>query len=512
VLRFLSYNHIITYVALFILTVLMRMPSFHPGYYQEDEAYYLTAAERIVEGGVQYVDTWDNKPPLIGWTYALFVWVFGSGAIIAIRIFCILYLFLTAMILNQFVVDNKLLDRFSLLPGFLYLFFSSAPWYAQELNGELLMNLPIVVAVIQLLKVGDTLRDNQRYLFIMGLMMGIAFMIKYQALFLFLGLMGAYIIISTPRLSETFSILSGFVLVLFLTLSGIYLNGALAAFWDVGVVYNLDYIFAGRNPGEQVSFLFNIGQYLELWGGFLIVSFAAMVRFRLNFFKNAIRLRKIESVLLFWFFSALLTVILGGGRLYLHYFYLLVPVLVIYASVFFELRIQGWLRSLVMLIVLAVPLYTFGIFALVAFPNSFQFAEKYLRPGGWVHNLRTELNEPHPLEKYIDRSRVHNGILVMAYEPTVYTRLRLPCATKYTNFSIAYYKFNAFRKLTGYELVSRSETDADVYREFRDQMPEYIFDPQGLFPYLRDQVPALLSHYKTRQVNDHGRSYKMYFL
>jgi 4-amino-4-deoxy-L-arabinose transferase-like glycosyltransferase len=512
VLRFLSYNHIITYVALFIVTVVMRLPSFHPNYYQEDEAYYLTAGERIVEGGVQYVDTWDNKPPLIGWIYALFVWVFGSGAIFAVRVFTTLYLFVTAMVLNQFVVDNKLLDRFSLLPAFLYLLFCSAPWYAQELNGELLMNLPVVVAVIQLLKVGDNLKDNQRYLFIVGVMMGLAFMVKYQALFVFLGFLGAYIVISTPRLSETFSILSGFGLVLFVILAGVYLNGALAAYWDIGVVYNLDYILAGRNPGEQVSFLFNIGQYLQLWGGFFIVSLAAMVRFRLNFFKNAIRLRKIESVLLFWFFSALLTVILGGGRLYLHYFYLLVPVLVIYASVFFELRIQGWLRSLVMMAVLAVPLYTFGIFPLAVFPKSFTFAEQYLRPGGWVHGLRAELNEVHPLEKYIDRSKVHNGILVLAYEPTVYTRLDLPCATKYTNFSVAYYKFNAFRKLTGYELISRSETDADVYREFRDQMPEYIFDPLGLFPHLRDQLPVLLSHYKTRQVIDHDRSYKMYFL
>lgn len=511
-LRFLSYNHIITYVALFIVTVMMRLPAFHPGYYQEDEAYYLTAGERIVEGGVQYVDTWDNKPPLIGWIYALFVGVFGSGAIFAIRIFTTLYLFVTAMVLNQFVVDNKLLDRFSLLPAFLYLLFTSAPWYAQELNGELLMNLPIIVAVIQLLKIGDTLKDNQRYLFVVGLMMGLAFMVKYQALFVFLGFLGAYIIISTPRLSETFSVVAGFGLVIFAVLAAVYLNGALAAYWDIGVMYNLDYIFAGRNPGEQASFLFNILQYAQLWGGFFIVSLAAMVRFRFNYFKNAIRLRKIESVLLFWFASALLTVILGGGRLYLHYFYLLVPVLVIYASVFFELRIQGWLRSLVMMAVLAVPLYTFGIFGLVAFPGSFQFAEQYLRPNGWVHGLRTQLNEAHPLEKYIDRDKVHNGILVLAYEPTVYQRLRLPCATKYTNFSIAYYKFNAFQKLTGYALISRTETDADVYREFRDQMPEYIIDPQGLFPHLRDQLPVLLSHYKTRQVIDHDRSYKMYFL
>ena len=276
-------------------------------------------------------------------------------------------------------------------------------------------------------------------------------------------------------------------------------------------MYNLDYVFAGKNPGEQVSVLYNLGQYLQLWGVFIIIALIALVKFRLNYFKNAIRLRKIESMLLFWFSASLLSVILGGGRLYLHYFYLMVPVLVVYGCTFFELRIGAFLRSLVLLLMLAVPFYTYAVFLLAAFPSGFQWAEPSLTPNGWVHSFRTQLNEPHPLTKYIERDKVHNGILVLAYEPTVYARLDLPCATRYTNFSIAYYKFSIFRKLTNYELISRSETEADVYRAFRDEMPEYIVDPLGLFPYMRDQLPVLFASYKTRQVTDGDRSYKIYF-
>lgn len=512
VLRFLSYNHLITYVALFIMTALLRLPSFHPNYFQEDEAYYLTAAEKIVDGGVQYVDTWDNKPPVLVWFYALFVGIFGDFAIFAIRAFTVIYLYVTALLLSQFVVDNKLVERFTLLPGFLYVLICSVPWYAQEMNGELLMNLPIVVAMINVLGLGENPKENQRRLFMAGMMMGICFMIKYQALLIFVGLGIAYFSLVTARLSETFSLIGGFFLVLFACLSGIYLTGALGAYWDIGVVYNLDYMFAGRNPGEEISVLFNLGQYLQLWGAFVLVALIAIVNFRLSYFKNAIRVRKIEIVILFWVISATLTVILGGGRLYLHYFYLMVPVLCVYAVTYFEMRVSGWLRSLSMIVVMAMPMFTYLVFVLAAFPGSIPVLESYLRPEGWVHDLRTELNEPHPLTKYIEPSKVHNGILVMAYEPTVYARLNLPCATRYTNFSMAYYKLSVFRPLTGYQLISRSETQADIYREFREEMPEYIVDPMGLFPYLRDQIPVLFSQYKTRQVNDGPRSYKLYFL
>ena len=511
-LRFFSYNHVVTYVALFVITVALRLPSFHSQYFQEDEAYYLTAAEKIVDGGVQYVDTWDNKPPVLTWFYAVFVAILGDFAIIGIRIFTIIYVFLTALLLSQFVVDNKLMERFSLLPGFMYVVMVSVPWYSQELNGEILMNLPIVVCMINLLKLDESTRENQRRMFWVGALMGLCFMIKYQAVLVLLGLLVAYFTLVTARVAETFSLAGGFALVLFLFLSVIYLNGALAAFWDVGVLYNLDYIFTGKNPGETVDVLFNLGQYLKLWGAFTLVAFISIVNFRLSYFKNAIRLRKIEVLILFWTISTALTIVLGGGRLYLHYFYLLVPVLCVYAVTFFEMKVKGWLRSLSFLLVMAMPVYTYGVYALVAFPQSFSFMETYIQPGGWIHGMRAQLNEPHPLSKYIEPSKVHNGILVLAYEPTVYARLNLPCATRYTNFSVAFYKWSVYKPLHGMSLVSRTETQADIFKAFKEELPEYIIDPAGLFPMLRDQIPVLFAPYKTRQVNDGERSYKLYFL
>lgn len=510
-LRFLSYNHIFTYVILFVITVLLRIPSFHPNYYQEDEAFYLVSAQKIVDGGVQYVDTWDNKPPMIVWFYSFFVWVFGSWAIVAIRIFTCGYLYLSALILNQFVADNKLLNRFSLLPAFLLIFLCSVPWYAQEMNGEMLMMLPVILAVVQMLSLSERTRKNTRYLFVAGLLLGLSFMIKYQAIFIFLGLFGAYLTINTPRLSETFSLVGGFLLSVFVIVAIVYFRGALDAFWDVGVVYNLDYIFLGKNPGENVSALFNLGQYAQLWGVFVIMALVGVTHFRLSYFTNSIRLRKVDSLLLYWLVASLLTVIVGGGRLYLHYFYVLVPPLAIYAAKFTELKMRPWLRTGTLVVAFFIPLFTIAVYFVSVWPSTFSFLDSSISKDGWIDSFRKQLNEEHPLARYVDKEKVKNGILVMSYEPTIYTRLDLPCATKYTNFSMAQFKLAPFKEAAGVQLISRTETLPQIYRSFAQELPEYIFDPQGLFPILQERIPILFADYQTRMVNDGRHSFRMYY-
>lgn len=510
-LRLFSYNHLFTYVVLFLITVAVRIPSFHPNYFEQDESFYLTCAEKIVDGGVQYVDTWDNKPPVLVWFYALFVWLFASKAILAIRAFTVIYIFISALLLNQFVVDNKLIERFSLIPAFLFVFFSSVPWYSQELNGEVLINLPVMVAVFQILNLGDRTDRNNNHLFLAGILLGLCFMIKYQSIFLFLGLLGGYLTIQPPKLSEVFSMLSGFMLSLFLIVGVIYLTGALDAYWDIGLLYNLDYVSIGKNLGEDVSPLFNLGQYLKLWGPIVLFALIAAAHFRLNFFTNSIRLRKVEVFLLYWFGAALLTVVVGGGRLYLHYFCLMVPPIAIYASKFFEMRMNPWLRQMALIAAMAIPMYTFGEYMVSAFPSTFKMVDPYLTEGGWISDLRHRLNEPHPLEKYIDKDKVKNGILVMEYEPSIYASLGLPCATRYTNFSLAYFKLEAFRELSQESLISRTETLVETYRGFRDELPEYIIDPRNLFPVLRSKMPILFGQYEARLVTVGKQSYKIYY-
>ena len=509
-LRFLSYNHVATYIFLFLLVFALRAPSFHPQYFETDESYYLVAAEKIVDGGIQYIDTWDNKPPMLVWVYSFFVFIFGSYALLAIRIFTCLYIYISALFLNQMVVDNRLINRFSLFPAFLLIFLTAIPWYTQELNGEVLMALPVILAVMELLKLKERDRKNNSHLFLVGVLLGLAFMVKYQAILLFLGLSAAYLSTQTPRLTETFSFVSGFLLTTVGTVLVIYFTGALEAFWDIGVLYNLDYIRIGRNPGEVLTPWFNLGQYGLLWGVFILSGLAGLVHYRANYFTNSIRLRKVETIVLYWFIASLATIVLGGGRLYLHYFYLLVPPLAIYVAKVVELKTRRWLRNVAMLAAFVIPAFTYGVFLISAFPQQFQFIDPYLNEGGWVHQFRERLNELHPLEAQINTQEVRNGILVLKYEPTIYTRLDLPCATKYTNFSMANFKMEVLPDHESAGLVSKAERKSDIYQAFQSDLPEYIVDPLDLFPYLQESLPLLLKDYEGISVSDESRYYKIY--
>lgn len=493
--RILSYNHLITYSLLVILTFVLRFPSFESNYYGEDEAFYLTSAERIVDGGIQYLDTWDNKPPVILWVYSFFVWLFGSGAALAIRIFTACYIFLGAITLNQLINNNRLLNSFSLLPAFIYIILCSVPWYAQELNGEILITLPMILAVNQFITVKERASQNRRALFYAGLLLGLCVMIKYQAIFIFLGLSIAYVVNQAPRVSETFSLLSGFLMSIVITLLIIYLTGAFAAFWDIGVVYNLDYIRLGKNPGEIVDPLGNLWQYFKLWGPFIIVSLVAIANFRLSFFTNTIRLRKIELITLFWFGSCLLTVVIGGGRLYLHYFYMMAPVVALYAAKFYELKMRPWLKNGVFVLSFAMPAFTLLVFLISAYPQTFTFLDSSLTKDGWVQSLRADLQDGHPLDPYIEKERVQNGILVLDYRPKVYQKLGLPAATHYTNFSIAWYKFRFLDHNQDNRLISQAEPLRKIYEQFEKEKPEYIIDYFDVFPQMQKKLPLILGSY-----------------
>lgn len=511
-LRLLTYNNAFSLALLFVVAFALRAPSFHPRFLETDEAFYLTAAERIVDGGAQYVDTWDNKPPVLVWFYTFFVATFGDWALMAVRIFTCLYLFLGAVLLNRFVQFNRLLNRFVLLPGFLYLFLSSVPWYTQELNGELLMSLPLILAVGQITRVKERSEANQRHLFLAGLLVGLAFMIKYQAIFIFLGLGSAYVAVQPPRLEEIFSYLAGFVLTIFVFLTSLYFTGALGAYWDIGIVYNLDYLFVGKNPSETPQVGFNILQYLQLWGIFLFMGATGIVYFRANYFVHSIRLRKVELVVVLWFGTAFVSILMGFSRMYLHYFYLLVPPLSIYAAKFFEFDLRRAVRIGVLVLGLLVPFYTYGVWLISAFPKTFSVVDEWLTPNGWVASFRQQLNEDHPLKAMIDRPSLKNGVLVLDYEPRLYQWLDVPSATRFTNFSMAYYKFSIFPWAQEHTILSHRLTASEIYEAFESELPDYIIDPAELaiFPHLQETMPLLFEEYEPQTATAWGREYVVY--
>jgi 4-amino-4-deoxy-L-arabinose transferase-like glycosyltransferase len=60
---------------------ILRLPSLMEPHWYTDEAGYLNVARELLKGKVLYSQTWNNKPPLMLWTFALDVKLFGSSEI-----------------------------------------------------------------------------------------------------------------------------------------------------------------------------------------------------------------------------------------------------------------------------------------------------------------------------------------------------------------------------------------------------------------------------------------------
>jgi 4-amino-4-deoxy-L-arabinose transferase-like glycosyltransferase len=64
-----------------VTLAILRLPSLMEPHWYTDEAGYLNVARQLLQGKILYLQTWNNKPPLMLWTFALDVKLFGTSEI-----------------------------------------------------------------------------------------------------------------------------------------------------------------------------------------------------------------------------------------------------------------------------------------------------------------------------------------------------------------------------------------------------------------------------------------------
>ena len=64
-----------------VVLAILRLPSLMEPHWYTDEAGYVNVARELLVGKVLYLQTWNNKPPLMLWTIALEVKLFGSSEV-----------------------------------------------------------------------------------------------------------------------------------------------------------------------------------------------------------------------------------------------------------------------------------------------------------------------------------------------------------------------------------------------------------------------------------------------
>ena len=193
----------------------LRLPGLVWPVISDDEAIYDAMAHVMNSGGIIYRDAVDHKPPGLGFVYALLERPFihmnpvtgDYTAIFVVHLFGILLAVLTAY--GLYLVARELYERrpeLWLVPPLLYGIVTTSKCAIDGLavNGELLMNLPIVFAILAVIKgagkgSGRGIKIGAWRLLLdlsAGVLMGLAGLCKWQAMvagvaFPFLGVMSA---------------------------------------------------------------------------------------------------------------------------------------------------------------------------------------------------------------------------------------------------------------------------------------------------------------------------------
>jgi 4-amino-4-deoxy-L-arabinose transferase-like glycosyltransferase len=167
-----------SFLIFLILTIILRFFGLFPSVIDHDESTYFVIGQGIANGKTLYVDLIDIKPPGIFFIYAGIIKIFGNS-IMAIRVFAILLIALTALLIyliKEVMLPDK---KSSLAAGIIYIVFVSTwSFYGSSVNTEIFFNFFTALGVYILIK-------NQKLLNHLtgGFIFGLGFTIKYIVLF-----------------------------------------------------------------------------------------------------------------------------------------------------------------------------------------------------------------------------------------------------------------------------------------------------------------------------------------
>ncbi|MBX3103158.1 MAG: glycosyltransferase family 39 protein [Bacteroidetes bacterium] len=481
---------------LLLAAVILRLPSLDAAFLPQDQSVYHAVAMRLAEGHALYTDTWEHKPPLLLWLYAGIYQLAGEYTRQVVAILGMVLLtfaaLLTAALCNRFRNTSSRV----LWPAFLFLVYASEPWYTQELNAELLLLVPLLL-LFKLLS-DYALEESTRWqrLFWVGLLAAIIFWTKYQALLIVLTCILGFVLITPLRLQVLFTLFAGFMLGSLVVVLVLHLGGNLMGWWQLGLLFNLDYWLMGKNPGDGTNW-WSFLEYLKIWGVPILVCVVAFLRMRGLYFGLAIRERRQETLMAFWLVGGGLALLQGGQRMYLHYFLLLLPPVLFYFHWFVRDQLPRILSTVVVLLSLLVPAFTHASYYAARVPQLYSRLEPQIRPGGWLQQLHQTLEtDPAPLREALKAQGVRS-IWVAAFEPQWYIRLGFAPATPYVNFNMARVRMLWLEEnLRARAPFSGEETLEQVYDAFIQDPPDAVLDPQGYFAEMRQRIYWLYRHYR----------------
>lgn len=508
-----SIDGIFLLILLILFTAVLHLPSLHPDYFASDESIYYLIANKLSQGKLLYLDVWDHKPPVLYWIYWLYYELLGEYSLMAMRITgCVIILFL-AVSFNIALYDQKFISQYSARASFLMILLLSLPWHIQETNAEIWVLIFWWIAVLRLWRIVTEDSTNRNIeMFWIGFVCGLAVTIKYQGIFLYAAILLGYLWASRFVFAEVVSFHIGMFIFPLVVVIVLYIQGVLAAFWEVGFIYNFSYITEGILSNNELRWNDNLFEIIKLFGIFLVLAGIGFLYYRSRIFSFNTKQRKIEILMFSWFIFAFLSVLVGGKRLYPHYFYLLMPPVVFYLMIFHQAKLVPLFKKVGFTLALLYPIFSYSLFSIAYFDELFEKAAPYLKQGGWTshwHDVYSQNLDIEPLKKWLKNQAIQE-VWIPNSQPELYLRLRQECAVKYIDpvmLRTGLYWANSVKQSEAgnWTFVEHPE---QFFVNFQLSPPTCIIEREGFFGKLRDKIPLLLAPYRKFYLS----GYSVYYL
>lgn len=432
---------------IFIIFFLLRLPSvIEPNWYG-DEGIYQIIGRAVDNGRMLYSQAWDNKPPLLYLTYALF-----HGDHFSMRFLSLVIgLFTTGMFfaLSQIIFKNL---KTSIITTSVFTFIFATPLIEGNIaNAENFMLLPIIAAALIIYKISNNHASkpytlNPKPLLLTGLLLGIAFLFKIVAIFDLAAFLCFLIIVGLPEefslfrkheskikihVSWLFPLLrdSAFLLIAFflpLLISIIYfaINNTLGDFIQATFSGMFGYV------GYRNSFI--IPQ------GFLILKLLLLSSVLLFCTVKRKHVSRPILFILIWISFSLFNA-LFSQRPYTHYMLVLLPSFCLYVGLLFHTKIRKQQTRLLLLFIaiLAIIFTNFKTYNLKKMVLYYQNAFLFMTNQKDVSSYQTFFDHKTPRDYAIAgyirmHSNINDPLFIWGDSAQIYTLSNTLPINKYT--------------------------------------------------------------------------------
>jgi 4-amino-4-deoxy-L-arabinose transferase-like glycosyltransferase len=445
-----------------LLTIAIRLPSLvHPRAI-DSEAMYSVVANEIVDGGRPYIDAVERKPPLLFWTYAAIFKIAGKFNWDALHFVALIWTLCTMA--GLYAIGRELFDRdVGLIAALFYTVFQ--PWWTWKnlaLDGEMLMNLPIVWAWATAFRRGASRMRPE--LFLSGALLCGAFLLKQPAAIAAVPL-GIYVLLPSYRASRSLTTTNSIIQAAMLTLGFFVTLGSVTIIlWKQGILHEAFYWTIADHDVPHVFWQKAIVTTVIFLGACLPLIIGTIISCR-N--RNEIWSGRIaEQIALLGLLIVSAIGAAAGGRFYPHYYVQLIPPLALLAAPYYA---QLWSRKIQPSHWLLRPTTTYAWLALTVVVFSIKH---------WMGLVSQRV--PFEAGRYLlTHSAPGERIFVWGQSPEIYLDAhRRPACRYITTFPLTGYVFGG--PIPGFDTRSRILPGAwsTMEQDFARHPPTYIVDVQ----------------------------------